>query len=124
MNTCPSLELGTILSAMPSCWRSGHLLLDIKNAYDLGFANRLWNRRQAVSLAFQANMSACVARGRGSRAAKREAQILTHRVAMGPGLTFSQATRRHRLQRADALMAEATTEARSVAHHYRVNPHD
>lgn len=54
---------------------------------------------------------------------KREAEELTHKMAT-EGLTFSQSTRRLRLQRAADLAAEQTPEGRDMAHHYRTNFHE
>lgn len=125
MNTIPAvLELAAALCNLPDFWHTDHPILNVQRAYAYGYANRLWPKEWAARLAFRAAMEATQARGKGSRAARREADILTHKLATGPGLTFSQATRRFRLQRAADLLTEQTPEARSLAHHYRTNIHD
>jgi hypothetical protein len=85
---CPaSLEVGTILARVPESFRYDPIMVQIHDAYAFGFANRLWNKRAAVLLAFRASMEAQEARGHGNRAARRAAQIETsswfdHRTRM------------------------------------------
>lgn len=66
-----SLELGTILSRMPSDFRLNGQISNIARAYSGGWANRLWNRRHAVRVAFRANMETAESWGSGNRAARR-----------------------------------------------------
>lgn len=75
MRTSAGFELGTVLAKVPSVWRSDHVLVEIKTAYAFGWANRLWSRRHAVWLAFQANMEAAESRGRGISAYRRLCRV-------------------------------------------------
>lgn len=68
---CYSLELGTILRNVPDPWRSDHGLVTVRDAYALGFANRLWGKREAVLVHFRAVMERAQAHGHGNRAARR-----------------------------------------------------
>ena len=73
------LELGTLLRRVPSCWRTMHPIRDIEIADSFGWLNPLWSKRQAARVALLANMEQGVARGKGSRAAKRAAVIETNK---------------------------------------------
>lgn len=66
--------LGTILARVPDVWRSDHVIVEIRSAYAFGWANRLWSRRSAVAYAFEANMEAAEAIGKGNRAKRRAAE--------------------------------------------------
>jgi hypothetical protein len=66
------LELGTILSKLPDCFRNCHKLVEIREAYAFGYANQLWTRTWAVRILFEANMESGESRGHGNRAARRE----------------------------------------------------
>lgn len=117
-----ALEHATVIRKLPEHLWTGHRIADLATAYGYGYANLLWQKRHAAFIAFRANMEEGVAHGHGSKAAKREADLLTHKMAVG--LTFSQSTRRLRLQRAADLAAEQTPEGREMAHHYRANIHE
>lgn len=67
----PSITLGTILRALPDSFRTGHDLTDIHAAFEFGFANRLWTKREAARAAFKAHSELNVARGSGNRAKLR-----------------------------------------------------
>lgn len=121
MSTFPAgLEFGTAIRRLPEYWWTGQRMTDLARACAYGYMDPLWPKHWAAKIALRANMEEAVNLGKGAKAAKREAALLTHRMAT-QGLTFSAATRRHRLQRAADLAAEQTPEGREMAHHYRSN---
>lgn len=66
-------------------------------------------KRNAVFYCVDSHMRSVIARGKGRKAARREADMLTHRMQTR-GLTFAASTRRMQLQRNAQLAAEAATE--------------
>ncbi len=66
------LTFGTIVGRnMPhECW-TGHRILDLMRAYRYSWANPLWGRTHAVSIAFSANMEQAQGHGHGNKAKRR-----------------------------------------------------
>lgn len=70
-----SITLGTILRDVPDFYRSPHRLVEIQRAYHFGFANHLWPKSGAAFACFRAVMESNEARGKGSKAFRRECRI-------------------------------------------------
>lgn len=75
-----SITLGTILRRVPDCYRSPHKIVEIMQAYRLGYADTLWLKRDAVITHLRASMELHESRGCGNRAFRRHMSILYRQI--------------------------------------------
>jgi hypothetical protein len=68
---CFCFEIGTILRALPECFRGEGRMVEIKNAYALGCVSELWTLQDAAVILFLANMESAQSSGHGNRALRR-----------------------------------------------------